>query len=204
METTITANERRTQDGKTGTRKVRRAGRLPAVVYGPNSPAISIDVEPHALVELFRKTQNRNTIVELSLDGQTIPCMVREVQRNPLTREILHVDFYRLEKSRPVSVEVPVVATGKSKGLALGGRVQVLRRTLRVACSYDRIPSAIEVDTTDLDIGDSIKVDQIRAPEGVEVVYDQVFPVISVAGKQKEAAAPAAGEAAAAEEKKEG
>ena len=199
METTLAANARDVARGKSGTRKARAKGLLPAVVYGPGSQPISIEVEPRALTEMFRKSNDRNTIVQLSLEGRNVPCLVREVQRHPLSREILHVDFYAVTNELPLRTSVPLVVVGKSKGLSLGGRVQLLRRTVDVLCKFDCIPKSIEIDVSETDIGDTIRVSSVKAPAGVEIQFDQDFPVVSVAGKLKEREeTPAAGAEGAA------
>lgn len=209
METTLSASTRDLGRGKTGARKVRGAGQLPAVVYGPNDAPLAITVDPRVLSEIYRKSQNRNTVVELSLDGQNIPCLVREVQRHPVSRELIHVDFYRLAADRKVVVSVPVTTTGKAAGLSLGGRVQIVRREIKVRVDFDKIPTAIEVDVTPMNVGDTVRASGVIAPAGAELVYDQDFPVVTIAGKQKEreeapaAAAPAEGAAAAAPAKEE-
>lgn len=206
MEANLNATVRDTSRGKTGARKVRAAGQIPAIVYGPSHAAMAIQIDPYILSEIFRKSQNRNTVVYMALDGKTIPCLVREVQRHPLSRVIEHVDFYKVEADQKVRVEVPVVPTGKAKGISSGGRVQVVRRTVDVACAYDRIPATIEVDVSELDVNEYVRVSQLKAPADVTVVYSQDFPVVRVEGKQKErleeapaaGAAPAEGAAAAA------
>lgn len=186
METTLTATPRDTARGKSGSRKVRKAGTLPAVVYGPGSAPRSISVDPRALVEMFRKSRDRNTIVQLEIEGTAVPCLVRDVQRHPVSREILHVDFLEMAADRPVKVPVPLESVGKSKGLSLGGRVMLVRRTLDVECAYDRIPKTLQIDVTELDIGDSVLVDQITAPEGVKIVFDKRFPVLTILGKARD------------------
>jgi large subunit ribosomal protein L25 len=207
MDTTLAATPRQTARGKSAARKVRKAGKLPAVIYGPGSENLSVEVDPRTLTEMFRKSQDRNTVVQLKVDGKTVPALVREVQRHPLSREILHVDFYRVAKERPVVVEVPVAVTGKAAGLALGGRVLVLRRTLWVKCAYDAIPTVLTIDVTPMNIGDTVQASQVVLPSGVALSTDTEFPVIQLAGKLKErveeapvaAAAPAEGAEAAAE-----
>jgi large subunit ribosomal protein L25 len=204
MDTTLPATPRSSERGKTATRKVRKAGSLPAVVYGGNGAAKSIQVDTRSLTELFRKTNDRNTIVELQLEGETLPCIVREVQRHPLSRELVHVDFIRVTAGAPVLVQVPVAATGKAKGLAMGGRIQVQRRALTLSCPHDKIPKVIEIDATELDVGDSVRVSAVAAPSGTKILFDTDYPVVTCLGKQKEkeeapaAAAPAEGAEAAA------
>lgn len=184
MEATIVATKR---DGasKGAARKTRAAGQVPAVVYGPGSEPTPIAVEPKALVDVFRITRDRNTIVELDIDGSKEPTLVREVQRHPVTREILHVDFYRLSKDRKVEVMIPVEATGRPAGAVLGGRLRLIRRVIRTRCEYDKIPSSFVIDVSPMQIGDMVKASEIPTPEGVEMVYDHDFNVLTVYGKKQ-------------------
>ena len=191
----------RSTTGKGIARKTRLAGKVPAVVYGSDAHASPIDVDPGLLVETFRKSGNRNTIVHVDLDGQQVPCLVREVQRHPVSREILHVDFYRLTPGQPVRVTVPLRMTGKSKAAALGGRAVLTRRDVKVECLWESIPTNIDIDVTELDVGGTLRVAELVCPPGVKVPFRQNFQIVNVVGKvraeEAPAGAPAAGAAAA-------
>ncbi|MEZ4321104.1 MAG: 50S ribosomal protein L25 [Myxococcota bacterium] len=184
MDTTISASKR---DGasKGAARKVRQAGRIPAVVYGPGSEPTPIELEPRALVDLFRHTRDRNTVVELDIDGNKEPTLVREVQRHPVSRDILHVDFYRLSKDRKVEVMVPVEPFGRPAGAVLGGRLRLIRRTIRTRCDFDKIPRSFQIDVSPMNIGDMVSASEIPTPEGVEMVYENDFHVLTVYGKKQ-------------------
>lgn len=186
METTLNAELRPNATGKGNNRKLRALGKLPAVVYGPEHEATPVSVDPHALDAIFRNTRNRNTIIKLMVNGEAVDCLVREVQRHPVTRAFEHVDFYRLSESRPVEVMVPVSTVGKSKGASIGGRVRIIRRELTVACSYDHIPSTLEVDVSTLDIGEMMKASEIVAPEGTKVLFAKDFNVVTIVGKRSD------------------
>lgn len=179
-------------------RRTRRGGAVPAVMYGPAQPARPIAVDPEKLVGLFKATGDRNTVVSVKIgDDAPVPCLVREVQRHPLSREILHVDFYAVPREADVEVMVPLRPVGRPKGALLGGRLRLIRREVKVACRYDRIPSTIDVDVSELDIGGFVKASQIPTSEGVSLVLPHDFNVLNVYGKRTDEAAPAAGEAAA-------
>jgi large subunit ribosomal protein L25 len=203
METTLEATPR-TSSGKGDARKNRAVGRVPAVVYGREREPDVVSIDPHALVELFKTTKNRNTIVQLKIGGGAeVPCLVREVQRHPVSRQILHVDFYAVPETE-IEVMVPLRAVGRPKGALLGGRVRLIRRELKAVCKYDKIPEALEIDVSPLDIDEYLKASEIPLPEGVKLVYTTDFNVINVYGKSKikddlpETVKPAAeGEAAA-------
>ncbi|MEO0604844.1 MAG: 50S ribosomal protein L25 [Myxococcota bacterium] len=184
MDTTLNVTARETS-GKGWARKARAAGKLPGVVYGPKTDAKSVEFDPEILLGLFKTTGNRNTIVQVTVDGAATPCLVREVQRHPVSREILHVDFYAPDPEAEIEVMVPLAATGRPKGAILGGRLRIVRRRVKVACRYDRIPEQLTCDITPLDIGDMIMASEIPLPDGVRLVADNDFQVISVYGKKR-------------------
>lgn len=175
----------RTDLGKGAARKSRAGGGIPAVVYAAGSEALAITVDPKQVDDIFRTTRNKNTIVQISLGDKKVPALVQEAQRHPVSREIIHIDFYQVSAERPVRVDVPVTTSGKAVGIALGGRIRVVRRELTVVCPFDKIPATLDVDVTPLDIGQFVKVSQVVAPEGVTVVFDTDFNVVACEGKAK-------------------
>lgn len=185
MDNTIQATPR-VAHGKGSARKTRAAGHLPAVVYGPKTTPQSISVDPDLLVGIFKHTRDRNTVVEVKIgDGAAVPCLVREVQRHPLSREILHVDFYAVDPNGEVEVMVPLTTVGRAKGALLGGRIRLIRRSIKAMCRYDRIPSNFVIDVTELDIGDMVKASEVPLPEGVSLVYDHDYNIVTLYGKRR-------------------
>ncbi len=170
--------EPRESTNKGASRKLRAAGKLPAVVYGGGNEARTISIDPTRLDEIFRKTRNANTIVTLEIGGDKVNTLVREAQRHPLSRDILHVDFYQVDDERPVTVMVPVASKGKAKGAVIGGRIRIVRRELPVRCTWNKIPDQIEIDVTALDIGDYLTTDKVDLPDGVELALDN--PIVAV------------------------
>jgi large subunit ribosomal protein L25 len=185
MDTTLAAEARGTETGKGVARKLRATGKIPAVIYGPNCEARPLAVDPTALQGIFKLTKNRNTVVQLDVPGEgTVPCLVREAQRHPLSRDLLHVDFYRVDHGHPVQVKVPVRPVGKAAGAALGGRLRMIRRELWVRCDFERIPATLDLDVTPMNIGDMLPVSAFQPPEGVEIIYDNDFNVVTLYGKR--------------------
>jgi large subunit ribosomal protein L25 len=182
METTLAATIR-TDSGKGIARKLRAAGKLPAVMYGPGHDAVPVVVDPTELQNIFRLTGDKNTIVDLQVDGRGVPALVRDVQRHPVTRELLHVDFFCVAEGRKIEVLVPVEPVGEPVGAVLGGRIRLIRRVLRARCEYGAIPSSFIVNVDHLDVNDMIRVSEIVPPEGVELVYDVDYNVITLYGK---------------------
>ncbi len=186
MDTTLNVVSRETT-GKGWARKARAAGKLPGVLYGPKTEPRALEFDPDELLGLFKATGDRNTVVQVTVDGQATPCLVREVQRHPLSRELLHVDFYAVDPEAEIEVMVPLEATGRPKGAVLGGRLRIVRREIKVACRYDHIPSKLVCDITPLDIGDQIMASEIPMPDGVRLVADNDFQVMHVYGKKARA-----------------
>lgn len=185
MDTTIQATPREAT-GKGAARKGRADGRLPAVMYGPRTEPQPLTLDPETLVGIFQHTRDRNTVVEVKVgENAPVPCLVREVQRHPVSRKILHVDLYAVDPDGEVEVLVPLSTVGRPKGATMGGRVRLIRRAIWAKCRYDRIPSTFEVDVAHLDIGDMVKASEVPLPEGVALVYDNDFNVITLYGKRR-------------------
>lgn len=187
----------RTDTGKGAARKLRAKGLMPAVVYSFGSEATPIAIEPDAIEMAFQKTQDRNTLVELAFaDGAKRTCLVRDVQRHPVTRRLEHIDFYQLESDRPVTVKVDVNPVGTAVGTKIGGRLRVIKRHLQVRCKPADIPRAIDIDVTEMVVGDLRKISDITPPKGCELVADADANVLAIIGKS--AGTGSAAESAAA------
>jgi large subunit ribosomal protein L25 len=186
MDTTLEVTAR-ANTGKGWARKARAEGQVPAVMYGPATDAKPLTVDPVKLLDLFKSTQNRNTVVHVSVDGESTPCLVREVQRHPVSRELLHVDFYAVPREDEIEVMVPLNPVGKPAGAVLGGRIRLIRRSVKATCRWDKIPEQFDVDVTPLNIGDMIKASEIPMPDGVSLVYDNDYNVITLYGKRAKA-----------------
>lgn len=184
METTIAATVRNNDLGKGGSRKARKAGQIPGVVYGKDAVSTSILIDPARIDAIFRATKNRNTVLFVDVGGKTVPCLVRDLQRHPLTRQMLHIDLYALEPGQAVVVKVPVTTSGRAAGAGLGGRIGIIRRDLEVACPWEKIPEVVDIDVTPLDIGDFVRVASLTPPPGGRFVYDADFNVVSCYGKK--------------------
>jgi large subunit ribosomal protein L25 len=174
----------RPETGKGAARKMRAAGRVPGVIYADGADARPVSFEPKALLDIFRATKNRNTIVHLELEGETFPVLVQDADRHPVSRELLHVDFLRVSDDKKLVVKVPVEGVGRPAGAALGGRLRLIRRELKVRCMWQHIPETLQVDITPMEIGDMVKAAEITPPPNVEVLYESNFNVLTVYGKK--------------------
>jgi large subunit ribosomal protein L25 len=192
----------RAATGKGVARSLRRSGRVPAVVYGHAREAQALSLDARELDRLLGHINAETTVIELAIDGASAKTLIREIQRHPLSRDVLHVDFQELVAGEKVTVKIPIVLTGTPVGVRLNGGImtQVLNE---LSCRVDPadIPSRIEVDVTSITIGHSIHVSEISVPVGVEVMDDEGQTIMIVAAPKEETAAatPAEGEATSAE-----
>ncbi len=160
-----------------------------------------VAIDPVAFQLSMRRTGNPNALFAIEVEGeeQVHTCVVREFQRHPLSRNLLHVDFYEVREDQPITLEVPVHTRGRARGEQLGGRVRILRRTLPVRCLPADIPPAIEIDVTPVGLNEFVRASNVPLPEGVSLAVDGDFNVVAVVGKRVSAADQAALEAESGE-----
>jgi large subunit ribosomal protein L25 len=192
----------RKPSGKGGARTLRRTGVIPAIFYGPETEPIPIQVTKSSLEKTLKKQTSENVLYQLTIKGndpETVKtAMLKEVQKNPIDREILHLDFYEVSLFKEIDVTVGLKIVGKAIGVEKGGILQEISRDLEIRCLPTNIPNHIEVDVTALDIGDSIHVSDIKLPEGILVLSEAHLTLVTVVPPIEEK--PAAEEPAAAAE----
>lgn len=206
MEQVLIKADKRSATGKGVARKLRGAGRIPAILYGTNVEPLPITISARDW-EYVTRHMKRNVIFDMEInEGEAIdkrPVMVKEVQRDSLGTNIMHIDFFQVSMEQTVEVEVSIHLTGKAKGEILGGIVDIHLRSIRLECLPNQIPEEIMLDITELDIGDSIHVADISLP-GVKLVEHGEVAILSIIPptvEEKRGAAEAP--EAAAEEKEE-
>ncbi len=201
MATVDLQGEIRTETGKSAARRLRRAQRIPGVVYGGEKGAVTVAVDPAALVGLLNRGEN--VLINLSLSGdagRTAMVILKELQRDPVKGRPLHVDFLEVSMEKKIRVEVPLALSGESTGVKnKGGILEHGLRQLLVECLPLNIPEHLTADVSALDIGDVLHVADLTLPEGVRVLDDPERVVVSVVSPTLEEA-PAAPEAEAAGE----
>ncbi|RMF87447.1 MAG: 50S ribosomal protein L25 [Nitrospirae bacterium] len=199
--------EPRTATGKSAARRLRREGRLPAVLYGGGGPATPLAVPVRELVNLL-KHHPRNVRLELELEGGRRQAVIKALDVHPVTRRPLHVDLLEVAEDRPVTLEVPLRIVGQDPiGVRHGGILQVVRDRVKVRCLPAELPEAIEVDLAELDSGQAFTVGELTTPVAVlappeTVLFKILAPRISKtpAAAAAAAAAPAATAEAGAEQ----
>lgn len=161
----------RDEFGKGAARKLRREGLIPGIIYGRGFDPLPLTVDPHDLDKALIEAGGTNLLFDLEIEGKDkYPVMVREYQADVIDRHLLHVDFLKVDLTKKINVEIPVRLEGKAPGVKEGGILEHLRRTLEVVCLPTKIPGAIGVDVSQLKIGDTFHVHDLKLPEGVELV----------------------------------
>jgi len=184
----LNANKR-TGKGNGPARQLRLKGMVPAVVYGPGKSPEMLAVNFRDLEKILKHSRTIQVLLNLHMEGgETRPAMLKELQMDPVTREVLHVDFYEIDPKRKIRMMIPVEPKGKAAGVEMGGMLQVIRRELEVLCLPGEIPETIELDVTALEIGGSIHVKDIPVEGGMEIPAEVNFTVITCLGKKAEAA----------------
>jgi len=187
--------------GKETVKKLRKEGLIPCILYGPAfKEAVPLTVTVLELSKALSTEAKSNVLVNLKIEGdkkKTRTVMFRGFQRDPLKRNIIHVDLYELLMDHKLVVDVPVHLTGKAQGVALGGILQQESRTLKVECLPNQIPDKIDVDVTSLTIGHSIHVKDIALPQGLKVVGEPNQTIALVAAPTAEVEVKSADEAKA-------
>jgi large subunit ribosomal protein L25 len=170
---------------------LRREGNAPAVLYGPKTDPVMLTVNSHAMEQLLKTASIGQTLLNINIEGGEAPkpAIIKAMQRNVMTGEILHVDFYEVDMERKIRVQIPIVATGKSKGVEGGGMLQIIRREVEVLCYPNQIPDEITVDVTDIDVGESVHVEDLPLAEGLEIPHEANFTLLTILAAKAEAEA---------------
>lgn len=180
---------KRTEKGNGPARKLRQKGLVPAVIYGPGKAPEMLSINSHDLEMVLKGSHTIQVLLDLKIENgksEMRKAMIKDLQSDPVSHRILHVDFYEIDPNRKILMKVPVVAKGKSAGVEMGGLLQIIRRELEVLCLPGEIPEAIELDVTDLNIGDSIHVNDIQLEGDLEIPTEVDYTVITCIGKKAE------------------
>ena len=201
METTTLQAEVRTDRGKGPARRLRAKGKVPGVFYGPGADPTPLTLSPVELERALRSERGRNVVFTVKLNGKDELAMVKDVATDPVTRQLLHVDLYRVFEEKELEVWVPLRTTGKAAGVVQGGVLNVTRRVLPLRTKPADIPVSIDVDVTSLQIKQTISVKDLQLPAGVtctlrpELTLAIVLESRSATDEVGEAAEAAEGEA---------
>jgi large subunit ribosomal protein L25 len=203
--------EFREKTGKNESRRLRRGGRIPAVVYGMGKPTAALQLDPKDILNILRSPKGTNTLFKIQErdDAEGRMVMLRDYQYHPATGDLLHVDLVRVDVSKPVEIEVPVETYGIAPGIKdEGGFLTVVLREISLRCLPSHIPDSVRIDISNLHLHGIVRIRDVNFGEGVEVLHEPEIPLLTIQEPVKEpepeeAEAAAAAEAEAAAEEPE-
>ncbi len=172
----------REQTGKNANRRSRTAGKIPAVVYGGGKESVAIEVDRKTLIDMLKGHAGENPIFLLKLGDKERHAMIRNMQTDPVSRQVIHIDFQRVLMDQKVRVAVPVELQGVPYGVKTeGGMIDFVTREIHVECLPGQIPKHVDIDVTELHLGQHVEARDLKLPEGV-VLLDELDRVIASVG----------------------
>ena len=176
--------EPRHDTGKGAARRLRAMGLVPAVVYGHGMEPVHLSVDARELLHLLHTDAGTNVLVDLRVDSQEVLAIPREIQRDHIKGQFIHVDFLQVARDEKITVDVPVHLVGESRGVKEGGVVEHHLWTLQVECLPQDVPTGIEADISELAINESLKVAEITTPKGGTILTSPEEVIVSVVPPQ--------------------
>jgi len=175
---------KREGSGKKVARKLRAQGLVPGVAYGLGKEPVVLSVPDNELRNVLRTAQGLNVLIDLEIEGvpteEDVAVLIKDIQRNPITRQALSVDLQWVSLTEPVTVEVPIQVEGEAPGVEAGGTLEQLLHRIEVSCVPTAIPEQLVVDVSGMQINDTLHVSDLVVPEGVEVLAHPEDPVVTV------------------------
>jgi len=210
MATLRLSAETRSDSGKSAAKKMRRAGKIPAVLYGRGQEGVSLSLANKEVSHLLANPGAMTNVLELEItdSGKTSKknILVKKIQKHPFREEVLHMDLLEIALDQQISVMVPIELAGECEGVKMGGILEMKRRELEITSLPDQIPDTLVIDITELQIGDAVHVEDITPPDGVQLSFESNFTLLSVvapAAEIEEEEPEEEGEEEAAAEKEE-
>jgi len=182
MEQITVQSSVREQKGKGPNRRLRVAGKIPAVLYGHKSQNMALEVDPKEIFKILQSDTGENTIFLLEVPGkEKINVLIKEYQLEPVSHRLLHADFYEVAMDELLEVDVPLEVIGEAYGVKTeGGLLDIVHRELRVECLPADIPENIEVDVTEMKIGDQVRIKDLKVSEKIKILDDPETVVVAV------------------------
>ena len=181
----------RSKKGKSANHKLRQSGNIPAVLYGPRGN-IMLEMVEESTCHFLEKMTGMHELLPLTVtdsasgESWTAQVLLREIQKHPYKHKITHLDFWELPEAKPQTFRIPVHVIGESPGVKNGGVLQMVVWEIPVSCLPSDIPSFIEVNSSALEIGDSLRIQEVELPAKVSLSTDENYAVISIVGRAKE------------------
>jgi large subunit ribosomal protein L25 len=182
----LKAKQRETS-GKGAARRLRQNKAIPGIVYGPESEPVMLSLDAIEFDKIIRENGSTGLFFNLKIEGgKSKTVMLKEMQMDTFSLNYLHIDLHEIDMDTKVTVSIPVEAVGESKGVEEGGVLQMIRRELDVVCKPADTPDSIQIDISDLGIGDSVHVEEIDLGDNVEIPFDVDFTVIAIGAPTEE------------------
>ena len=188
--------------GNGAARQLRLEGMIPAILYGPKTEPLMLSVSARELQDILKTSNIGQVLLDLQIENGEQPsrtAMIKELQTKPVSGSLLHVDFYEVAMDQKIRISIPVVTTGKAKGLEEGGILQLVRHEVEIFCYPNNIPESLEVDVSDLDIGDSRHMGEVPIDESFELVDEGNYTIVTILSPKSEEAEGKEAEEEAAE-----
>jgi large subunit ribosomal protein L25 len=186
---TVIEAQARTPGGKNVNRRIRKSGKIPAVIYGPGKQPISVSVDPSEVKAILHSESGRNTIFAINVEGASQNAMVKAYQLDPVQGSLIHTDFLEIAMDRLLEVSVNIEIVGEAEGVKLdGGIMDIVTRSVNVECLPSDIPESIKVDVTHLKINDYIRVKNLTADEKVTILTEPEVVLVTIVPPLKEEA----------------
>ena len=182
---------KRERTGKVSTNVLRKSGMIPAVIYGLNELPVAVAISPKVVARIIASDSGMNSMIYLQLDGTDIRrhVIIKDLQRHPVTGRLAHVDFIRIDPTHRVRVKVQIRLKGTPVGVKAGGMLDFTHREVEIECLPNLIPPYLDVNIDHLNVGDSLRIDQIALSSYLTIHGDTHNVVCSVLGKQVDASA---------------
>ncbi len=175
--------------GDGAARELRREGMIPAILYGPKAEPVMLSVMTKELETILVTSNIGQVLLNLLIQNgkqQSRTAMIKELQTQPISGNLLHVDFYEVAMDQKIKISIPVVTTGQAAGVEEGGVLQLVRHEVEIFCFPNNIPESLEVDVTDMNIGDSKHIDAVSIDESFELVDESNFTLVTVLSPKAE------------------
>ncbi|MCR4395187.1 MAG: 50S ribosomal protein L25 [Candidatus Saccharicenans sp.] len=187
--TLVIKAEKRTDLGKNASGRLRRQGLVPAILYGQSMVSVPLSLKKKDIIEILKSETGENTIFRVAYDSEEKDVMIKEVQINPVTDELTHVDLISISMDKPVRVSVPVELVGEPVGVKVeGGLVDFLLRELDIECLPREIPESIKIDISPLHLHQSFKVMNLELPTGIKILHEPQTAIVVISSVAEEAA----------------
>jgi large subunit ribosomal protein L25 len=179
--------KKRSLGGSSNARRMRAAGNLPGVVYGSGKDPVSIEVDIHDFEQILHHSSSESMLIDISLEGEgDLSVLVKDVQHHPVNSELIHVDLLRVEANKPISVDIALELVGEAAGVKAGGILDHTMHSIAVECLPGDLVESFEVDVSELEIGQSLQVADLKLDSKFKLLVDEESIVAGVSGPQAE------------------